>query len=189
MSRVETHRTSYLAMTEGFMGAADRLHDALLDWTNPNSTFIPLFETLNWLVAIDDRLRTDGQEWSPMALELLDAIRYVRGRVHHQWAEAFELRDDLRFDPVWLGLASTPDGLTNVTSRAPEIYTDWCWRDSSELPRADDPRFESGIGAYGSHLAGKPVRTVVRQLQDAVITPLWIAHGGTQWPRAGRADS
>lgn len=90
--------TGYLAMTEGFMGAADRLHVALRNRSDPKATFIPLFETLNWLVAIDDRLRSEGHEWNERALELMSAVRYIRGRVHHQWAEAFELREDIQLN-------------------------------------------------------------------------------------------
>jgi hypothetical protein len=172
------------------MGAADRLHVALRNWTDSNATFIPLFETLNWLVAIDDRLRSEGHEWNERALELMSALRYVRGRVHHQWAEAFELREDLRFEPVWLGLASTADGPRQVIYEPPEIYTDWCWRGVSALPPADDPRFERGMDKYAAHLAGKPVRRVIGQVRDGFVTNLWLANGGEQWPpRAASASS
>lgn len=173
------------ALTEGFFGADDRLHRALADWRDPERTFIPLFETLNWLVAILDRLRDEGRAYGEQAEALLSGIRYARGRVHHQWAEAFELRADVRFDPVWLGVASTPSGLVNALYDPPETFTDWCWRDGAELPPADHPRYERGLDAYTEHLAGQPVRRAIGNVRDSLITPLWIWAGGTQWPPVG----
>lgn len=102
---------SVKTLTEGFLGAHDRLHTALRDWREPASTFVPLFETLNWLVAIDDRLQAEGHHWEGDAAKLIRATRYVRGRVHHQWAEAFELREDVQLDRVWLGVAPGPTGV------------------------------------------------------------------------------
>lgn len=164
------------------MGADDRLHGALRDWRDPAATFIPLFETLNWLVAIDDRLRAEGHIWDPRAGSLLAAFRYVRGRVHHQWAEAFELRNDIELERVWLGLS--PQGQQYWEPPGP--ITDWCWRQTSELPTADKPQHERGLDDYAEHLAGEPVRRVIGQVRDGLITPLWIASGGEQWPPAAR---
>jgi hypothetical protein len=36
---------------------------------------------------------------------------------------------------------------------------------------------------YDQHLAGKPVREIVGQIRDGLVTPLWMSSGGTQWPR------
>jgi hypothetical protein len=173
------------ALTEGYFGSADRLQRALLDWDDPERTFIPLFETLNWLVAIADRLNKEEHTFNPQSEALLRGIRHARGRVHHQWAEAFELRDDVRFNPVWLGLATTPSGPTHLMYDPPETFTDWCWRAATELPPGDHERDDRWKEVYTEYLAGQPVRRALGDIRDSLITPLWIGAGGTQWPRAG----
>ena len=140
------------ALTEGFMGAYDRLHAALRDYRDPEAVFRPLFEALNWWVAIADRVERDGREWDPRAAGPLVGIRYVRGRVHHQWSEAFELRDDFCYEPICLGLDMTVGKLVYFDP-IPNPVTEWRWRDSSELPSADHPRFEQGKPEYEQHLA------------------------------------
>src|SRR4051794_27590539 len=60
-----------------------------------------LFEALEWAVALDEVIAEiwrpagsrEGFDWRSRVTgaEVLDAVRYVRNRVHHQWADALRL--------------------------------------------------------------------------------------------------
>jgi hypothetical protein len=71
--------------------------------------FFALFETLNWCVSLDDYARewwapdgvALGWAWRERAggvelVGLLNAVRYARNLVHHQWADALALEDGVR---------------------------------------------------------------------------------------------
>jgi hypothetical protein len=78
----------------------------------------------------------------------IDAIDWIRGRVHHQWADAIELR------PIFMGpITSSRSG----PKPAPFFF--WHWRDRNEIPESDK-KFKSSAGeaAYDRDLAGRPVR-------------------------------
>jgi hypothetical protein len=55
----------------------------------PRKWFFPLFEALNWSVALADNLRSVG---TPLDAPVVVGLRFVRNRVHHQWAQALEPR-------------------------------------------------------------------------------------------------
>jgi hypothetical protein len=108
-------------------------------------TFIPLFETLDWIVAAKVESGLKGRdEW-----ELARAIRFARNRVNHQWANALSLQDK-PFPSVKTNLAS------GSRINYPPVVKMWCWRAVAELP-PEDARHPDPEGAelYGDRLAGQ----------------------------------
>jgi hypothetical protein len=150
----------------GYLAAYKRLQDATIKaygGPQPNQyleelaseeVFIALFETLNWLDALVDR-----PEVSPRVEAALgEALKFIRGRVHHQWAEAIEFRHDVPFPTV----------VTNVQGRsrvvAPPVISDWCWRSADEIPGGRRSGRDKGEAEYRSFLAGRQVRTSLDQI-------------------------
>jgi hypothetical protein len=84
--------------------------------------WVALFEALNWL----DALCLHPEAAPRIDPKLKDALRFVRGRVHHAFGDAIEFRDDvpLPLGPVGVGLGS----------KRPVLITDWCWSDAADLP-------------------------------------------------------
>lgn len=126
--------------------------------------FAPLFEALNWVVALDDQARNHyTPEGTPLDWawrsrvaggELVRAVRCARNRVHHQWADALTLSEGF----------STP-------LVAPLVGHEWRWRPLADLPRADPPKrgrapreFERAEADYDLLLAGHPARVVLGDL-------------------------
>jgi hypothetical protein len=69
----------------GFRNAYSRYRVARNE-TDKVKIFCALFETLNWIVTIDDKLRANNQDWVENYGDsgLIKAVRYTRNRVHHQ---------------------------------------------------------------------------------------------------------
>jgi hypothetical protein len=171
------------AMVFGFRLAVQRFKEAGRA-PDPVGAVIPLFEALNWAVALDERLRKDwipdgkrkppGWEW-PTRLtnneghaEMVRAIRFIRDRVHHQWADA-----------VLPGKAE---------SRYPPRDTEWVWAAAIDLPEAD-PGYDRHRGSYERLLEGRTaeyalvilaeIYEYVTQLLEPLGPPKrWIAEGG-----------
>jgi hypothetical protein len=97
------HRVQVRMMLDRYRQALWRLQEAV---KHPESApvFWALFETLNWAVALDDLIAEiwrpagarEGFEWRSRmrGAEVLDGVRYVRNRVHHQWANSARLAVD-----------------------------------------------------------------------------------------------
>jgi hypothetical protein len=144
-------------LARAYLRAYDRLHDAMRDGiadAGSEQTFFCVFETLNWLDSLLSRndaglvKEGDGSE----AGELIAALRFVRGHVHHRWVDAIELRSDVRHPPVVLGL-HTPSA-SIVQFQDPNIYTDWCWVATTALVGSRDRRDPARRKAYERQLAG-----------------------------------
>lgn len=143
-------------MVRGFEGAVDRL-EAASGGNDESAMFCPLFEALNWAVALDDRLGVtwvpDGEslgfDWRTRVhdAQLMAGVRFARNRVHHNWADALELRDGLAF-PL----------------RFPMAFVTWAWRDIGDLPR--DRPDKLGEQIYEDQLQGHPVLNSLVQLRD-----------------------
>jgi hypothetical protein len=117
---------------------------------DPVGAAIPLFEALNWAVALDERLRKDWipdgkanpPEWEwPTRLtdneghaEMVRAVRFIRDRVHHQWADA-----------VLLGRGG---------GHYPPRDHAWIWVAAVDLPEADSGH-DRHRGSYERLLEGK----------------------------------
>jgi hypothetical protein len=75
---------------------------------------------------------------------LSKALRFVRNRVHHDWAAAIEVR-------------RLP---TTVSTKRPAVIPpafQWCWKATNELPPGGNRKGET---EYEELLAGKPVREI-----------------------------
>lgn len=85
-------------------------------------TFIPLFEALHWATSLEHRIaaewpdRDTAREWYrdfPSG-ETVRAVRFIRNRVHHQWAEAITIDDANRDMPAsfapWIWQPKPPEG-------------------------------------------------------------------------------
>jgi hypothetical protein len=158
---------SWTWLVKGFRHARARLAEAA-GQRDVEETFIPLFETLNWAVAIEYYARKRGPKIDggpKINRETLRGLRFARNRVHHQWADALEPRD-----------VPNPSGLVTRGGRGPRIVgppvvVEWFWKPVVGLGKApkkhDDP---DGEAAYEKHLAGQPARLALDHL-DSLLPP------------------
>ncbi len=165
---------SFRVVLRGYCEAFDRFQLAATQ-TDPIPGILSLFEALNWAVVLDDRCREHwAPDGNPLGSEWLRrwrgdatiarAIRFARNRVHHQWAEALELRPPTVRSPL----------------RDPSHESDWYWRSAADLPPASRNRqVPAGEAAYEKLLAGRPaeltlspIRGLYSELADHLEPPL-----------------
>ena len=139
----------FSAMVLGLRLAVERFKNAAKG-TDPTAAALPLFESLNWTVALDERLQKDwvpdgpppiGRDWpkrigNEADAEAVRGIRFIRNRVHHQWAEALTLAE-----PV---------------NRYPSRPFEWVWTAVDQLPPPDPGRKDYGREGYEQLLEGQP---------------------------------
>lgn len=130
--------------------------DKVLDNDTAEEVWIELFEALNWLDAL--RLSREGE--ARMEPELADALKFVRGRVHHVFADAIEFRRD-----VLVVLGPTMPGRSGTFG--PVSVADWCWLPTAALAgkrsTSASTRKRSGETAYDDRLAGRQVSGALDQ--------------------------
>jgi len=144
-------------MVGGYREALERLNEASAS-ENPSATFCPLFEALNWAVALDERIsklwapagKPLGLEWRDEApdAKAMAGVRFARNRVHHNWADAIEVQSGLGF-PL----------------RFPMNFVTWLWRGVEDLP-TDRPD-AVGEQVYADRLQGRPVSETLITVQGA----------------------
>jgi hypothetical protein len=117
--------------------------------------YVPLFETLNWGATVMDRLGKQQFSLPPDIDDLAEGFRYVRNRVHHDWADALEARDDVML----------PSGPTAFTL---PLVTDWCWRQVADLPEPE--KFNRGCDEYARALAARSSRATIDALGEFLYT-------------------
>lgn len=110
-------------LAAGYLQAWDRLHATALGPDQADAIFFPLFETLNWLETMLIR-----PEINLMPEAFHTALRFVRGRVHHDWLDVIEFRTDI----VQRHLLGYAPGRAFYTE--PVLLADWCWVPSADLP-------------------------------------------------------
>lgn len=124
--------------------------------------FIALFEALNWAVALDERA---AERWTPegqplgyawrervRGAHLMQAVRFARNGVHHQWSDALERND----------------GGMSFPMTFPLVFFEWRWRPLAELPPSPPTkRLPEEQEAYRSWLEGKPARVTLHELGGA----------------------
>jgi hypothetical protein len=136
------------AMVLGFRLAVERFDEAG-SATDPVAAAIPLFEALNWAAALDERLvkdwipdgkdRKPGWDW-PVRLsnkadaEAVRGVRFIRNRIHHQWADALRL--------------------AKAGNHYPPRELEWVWVGASDLPEAE-PGHDRGREGYERLLEGR----------------------------------
>ncbi len=148
---------AYKALEETYSQAYIRLPDTNLDTQAAEEVWARLFETLNWLDALQLRPEAAAQ----MPSDLRAALRFVRGRVHHQFADAIEFRADVLVPLSPTTSRAGPRGLLPIA--------DWCWRDAAQLSggkRASSAksRERSGETAYTDLLALRQARAALGQV-------------------------
>jgi hypothetical protein len=179
---------TFAAMFSGYDLALSRLETAVKE-KEPTPAFIALFEALNWAVALDDRA---CEHWTPerkalgfgwrdrvKGAHLMQAVRFARNNVHHQWSDALEL------DESGLELPAT----------LPAGFFEWRWRALGKLPARPPARSEKAKArqaeeeaAYGQELEGKTARMTLHELGEAfyflrmVMEPGSIPRRGYQPP-------
>ena len=148
VERPDNPRVSLRSMLREFDESLSRLEDR-----RPGSepAFGPLFETINWAIALDERIASDwlpegrplGPAWHKRVdgAELLPVLRLLRNRLAHQWSDALVVGPA----PV------TPGGV------------DWIWRPMAEIkPGRTDPTAER---VHREHFAGKRVADVLHRIR------------------------
>src|SRR5699024_528397 len=128
--------------------------------------FLPLFEALNWATVLDDyvrdRWRPEGNplDWTwrdridDAQRKIVQGTRFVRNRVHHQWADALILQD----------------GKAMLPFQFPITFFEWCWSAADRLPAGDrsfgKEAYRTGEEAYRTHLQEKPARHTLSVLKE-----------------------
>lgn len=154
---------TFRVLLGGYEQAVERFHQASRT-RDPARIFAPLFEALNWAVALDDQV---GAHWAPEGETLgwawrtrvagggfVSAIRCARNRVHHQWADALTLSEGFSSPIV-----------------APVVAHEWRWRRMADLPVSDPPRggpareaVKKAESDYERLLADQPARIALGEL-------------------------
>ncbi|TGN65040.1 hypothetical protein EXE59_14495 [Nocardioides eburneiflavus] len=161
MNPYDENIVTYRTLLDGYEQALRRFTDASKS-RNASQVFLPLFEALNWAVALDDQARA---HWAPEGVpldwswrsrvaggDLVNAVRCARNRVHHQWADALIRRDGM-------SAPLTP----------PLVLHEWTWRPLNDLPKAGGRRTQVIIEAesdYERALAAVPARITLTGLLD-----------------------
>lgn len=149
---------SVRTLLNGFSQAAARFDEARTS-EDPEPIFHAIFEALNWAVVFEDRVRThwvpEGQpldwEWRAWIsdAEILEAVRWTRNTVHHDWVDA---------------LALDASG-AEYPRTYPRVYHEWRWKRIEELPESG--RAESRE-AYVELLDGVKVRDTLVTLGEVL---------------------
>lgn len=144
---------TFESMMVGFAESLNRLDDVAGD---PIFAYNALFETLNWSVALDDRV---GKHWAPDGkplgwrwrrrlgpeAEVMAGVRFARNRIHHQWSDA-------------IVAAVGPNG----------EFRSWSWREVDDLPTGlPDPH---GEAVYRDALQGRTVQAALNVVGGAFLT-------------------
>jgi hypothetical protein len=176
---------TFAAMFTGYDQALSRLGDAV-KVKEPTPAFVALFEALNWAVSLDERA---GEHWAPegevlgfgwrervRGAHLMQAVRFVRNSIHHQWSDALELDESGRAFPKTF----------------PVVFFEWRWRALSDLPPGRvqksekiKPRQAAEEAAYQETLEGKPARTTLHDLGEAFYFLRQVLEPGSI-PKRGR---
>ena len=93
----------------------------------------------------------------------LRGLREARNRVHHQWANALELRQ-LPPSPAWIKNLKLPKG-SKAAVLQPAVIWGWVWINEHRLP-PPDKGFEhpKDCAAYVDRLEGKPAHEVLDRI-------------------------
>lgn len=157
MTETEARQT-FATMFEGYRRALERFH-AAVKGQDAVEAFIPLFEALNWAVALDERTaklwapdgKVLGWSWRERVpgAEVMAGVRFARNRAHHQWADALVLDEGHRQYP----------------RSYPVVYFEWVWRPASGLPPGHPDA--AGEELYRGRLEGRAARASLGELSEA----------------------
>jgi hypothetical protein len=153
-------------LTGGYAQAHDRFRAAMAV-SDVETVFYALFEALDWAHAVDDlialtwspRGKVQGYAWrrdpalggGDGLANIMGGLRYVRNRVHHQWADALVVDGGLPF-PINL----------------PATFSAFLWRPASDLPTPpNEGREAPGRTAYAKALAGRRADDALEEMRHA----------------------
>jgi hypothetical protein len=158
------------AMFIGYTEALNRLQEASLH-RDPVSTYVPLFEALNWATALDERVRAHwtpdgtpiGYDWRNRILhaDLMGGVIFVRNSVHHDWSEAVVLRDHGMTFPL-----SFPMSFTSGTGKPWQ----WYWRHADEFPPPSKKQRAGNEQVYRNQMQGREVKHLLDVLGGVFFT-------------------
>jgi hypothetical protein len=171
-------------MVLGLRMAVDRFKAAARGW-DPIAAALPLFESLNWAVALDERIRKDwmpdgsppiGWDWpkrigNEADAEAVRGIRFIRNRVHHQWADALTL--------------------AGPGNRYPARPFEWVWATSDQLPPHDAGHRDRGREDYEKLLEGQPAEVglaILLETYDFMTQLLEPLGPPPEWRRTAEAE-
>ena len=167
---------------QGYRGACARFREETYGDSLPG-LFVPLFEALNWAVALADNLKSSG---APLDDPVVKGLRFVRNRVHHQWVAALEVRKAPRTYVVYAsghgsGAVWPPDGYDLPPDEYdwPPVGYDWHWKPVSCLLADNVYPDPTGEEAYVVHLADRPARRALDRLEQIIV-----GHAGEAAPQA-----
>lgn len=144
---MENNNNSIITTQTLFNGysSAYKRYTAVQTQSDPEILFFPLFESLNWAVTIDDKLKKDNPNWHHRFGkdgEIIKAIRHARNRVHHQWADAIYKSSGAAL-PLMI----------------PFALMEWNWKSVIDLPPEDTGHIDTyGAKIYEERLGKKPIR-------------------------------
>lgn len=155
MKPCDQNIVTYESMLIGYTAAVARFETAVKD-RNPITALVGVFESLNWAVALDERIgkhwvpcgESLGREWRgrlSRGAEIMDGVRFARNRVHHQWSDAMVAEDGSRGE-----------------------FVDWVWRSATELPKFRPD--VNGEAVYRDHMQGRPVKLCLDVLDGVFLT-------------------
>jgi hypothetical protein len=126
-------------------------------WHRPEYAFVAAAEGVSWVVALDEALGYDADDWDSRAYKdarnksadgrTVIGMLFVRNHVHH----AAELQDFMFLSAV-------------VGNPEYGMRAGWVWTPLEELASLLDPKQVRGGRLYGKHLAGQ---NVLHTLLDA----------------------
>jgi hypothetical protein len=173
---VEPYRDNVVTfghLLAGYDRACERFWKAATP-QDSSEAFYPLFEALNWAVALDERV---AAHWAPEGeplgwrwrdrfanAALMRAVRFARNTVHHQWGDALVSRELSQVD-----FDLRPDAFGFARPTAESLA--WVWRpleDLRPLQRVD----RAGGDEYRLCLAERPAALTLHDLQG-VFWKLW----------------
>jgi hypothetical protein len=156
MKPCDQNIVTYESMLVGYTDAVSRFQ-AVVKGRNPITAFVALFESLNWAVALDERVgkhwvpcrESLGREWRERlgrGAEIMGGVRFARNRVHDQWSDAM-----------------VADGGSR------EEFVDWVWRPADDLPKGRRPDADGEV-AYREYLENRPVKLCLDVLNGVFLT-------------------
>jgi len=148
----------------GLFEAYERLGNQLRSTeTPPDDVFLPLFESLNWAVAVCALAGESEIDLGVNPDDLL-GLRFVRNRVHHQWENAVFVSDTVPF-PTIRQAGRRQSGIV-----APPVVRGWAWLPAAKLPPAGDRPDLDGEVAYVRRLEDQPVGAVLARFSERLMT-------------------
>jgi hypothetical protein len=152
-------------LAKGYIKAHDRLNAEIVGDRTLEEIFLPLYETLHWLVSVDEQEHLSRMREIPRELKgALKGLRLARNLTGHRWGMALERRD------ILVQLQAVRPGRPGIHGRS--LVAAWCWCPAKQLPRPDrrhrGKKYRSGRWHYTHWLAGEQASSALTQIRPYV---------------------